>query len=173
MKYDYDPDKAKQLLQQAGLTLPVQIDFWYPTGVSRPYMPDPQRNFQVFAASLEKSGFKVDPNSEPWRPDYLGRQRRNRGTLNMLGWTGDYGDPDNFLGIFFGRTRSSGSTTTRCYTMLEAALQRDELRQAHRDLPAGEQDIMKDILPGVPYAHTRPALALPEDCQGLHRRARR
>ena len=41
--YPYDPAKAKALLQQAGLTLPVQVDFWYPTNVSRPYMPDPQR----------------------------------------------------------------------------------------------------------------------------------
>jgi peptide/nickel transport system substrate-binding protein len=49
--YDYDPAKAKQLLQQAGLTLPVTLDFWYPTGVSRPYMPDPQRNFEAFSAA--------------------------------------------------------------------------------------------------------------------------
>ena len=58
-KYHYDPEKSKQLLQHAGLTLPVKIDFWYPTDVSRPYMPDPKRNFEAFAASLEKSGFKV------------------------------------------------------------------------------------------------------------------
>ncbi len=32
--YPYNPDKAKALLQQAGLTLPVQIDFWFPTNVS-------------------------------------------------------------------------------------------------------------------------------------------
>ncbi len=59
MKYPYNPDKAKALLKQAGLTLPVPVEFWYPTGVSRPYMPDPQRNFEAFAASLENSGFKV------------------------------------------------------------------------------------------------------------------
>ena len=70
-KYPYNPEKAKQLLQQAGLTLPVEVEFWYPTDVSRPYMPDPARNFQAFAASLNKSGFKVVPKSAPWRPDYV------------------------------------------------------------------------------------------------------
>src|SRR5207342_1758804 len=46
VQYDYDPEKSKQLLQQAGLTLPVKLDFWYPTDVSRDYMPDPKRNFE-------------------------------------------------------------------------------------------------------------------------------
>ena len=34
-QYPYNPDKAKQLLQAAGLTLPVPVEFWYPTDVSR------------------------------------------------------------------------------------------------------------------------------------------
>src|SRR5688500_20350540 len=41
-EYPYDPDRAKQLLRQAGLTLPVEIDFWYPSDVSRPYRPRPE-----------------------------------------------------------------------------------------------------------------------------------
>ena len=65
--------------RRPGCTLPVKIDFWYPTDVSRPYMPDPKRNFEAFAASLDKSGFKVTPHSAPWSPDYLGRGRRGQG----------------------------------------------------------------------------------------------
>ena len=30
--YDYDPEKARALLEESGLELPVQIDFWYPSG---------------------------------------------------------------------------------------------------------------------------------------------
>ena len=57
--YPYNPNKSKQLLQQAGLKLPVKVDFWYPTSVSRPYMPNPANNFQAFAADLDKAGFDV------------------------------------------------------------------------------------------------------------------
>ena len=57
--YPYNPAKAKALLKEAGLTLPVTLEFWYPTDRPRGYMPDPPRNFQAFAASLEKSGFKI------------------------------------------------------------------------------------------------------------------
>ena len=44
-------------------------------------MPDPQRNFQAFAASLDNSGFKVVPKSAPWRPDYLDRAHGTAGGL--------------------------------------------------------------------------------------------
>ncbi|MGH3072691.1 MAG: ABC transporter substrate-binding protein, partial [Gaiellaceae bacterium] len=71
--YEYDPELAKKTLTDAGYTLPVPLEFWYPTDVSRPYMPDPKRNFEGFAASLNKSGFKVTAKSAPWNPDYLGR----------------------------------------------------------------------------------------------------
>src|SRR5919109_815784 len=101
-KYPYSPSKAKQLLQKAGLKLPVSVEFWYPTNVSRPYMPNPKLNFEAFSASLEKSGFKVTAKSAPWRPDYV--KHVNDGTagdLSLIGWTGDFGDPDNFVGTFF------------------------------------------------------------------------
>src|SRR5919202_1122157 len=101
-KYPYNPNKAKQLLRSAGLSLPVPVEFWYPTNVSRPYMPNPKLNFEAFSASLENSGFKVPAKSAPWRPNYV--KHVNEGTagdLNLIGWTGDFGDPDNFLGTFF------------------------------------------------------------------------
>src|SRR5439155_15726273 len=101
-KYPYNPTKAKALLRAAGLTLPVKVDFWYPTSVSRPYMPDPKRNFEAFSASLEEAGFSVTAHSAPWRPDYV--KHVNDGTagyLNLIGCTGDFGDPDNFLVTFF------------------------------------------------------------------------
>ncbi len=101
-KYAYNPTKAKALLNSSSCHVPCKIDFWYPTGVSRPYMPDPKRNFEAFAASLENSGFSVTAHSAPWRPTYVPKVNEgSAGDLNLIGWTGDYGDPDNFLGTFF------------------------------------------------------------------------
>src|SRR5205823_14427395 len=40
-QYTYDPARSRALLRKAGLELPVKVDFWFPTDVSRPYMPDP------------------------------------------------------------------------------------------------------------------------------------
>jgi peptide/nickel transport system substrate-binding protein len=166
-EYTYDPAKAKSLLQKAGVTLPLKVDFWYPTDISRPYMPDPKRNFEAFAASLNKSGFKVVPHSAPWSPDYVGRvDGGTAGALNLIGWTGDYGDPDDFIGIFFQQpTKQFGFTNDEITNTLDKA--ESETDQAKRQVLYEEanREIMK-FLPGVPYVHTKPALAFTSKVTG-------
>jgi peptide/nickel transport system substrate-binding protein len=169
-EYTYDPEKSKQLLQQAGMTLPVKIDFWYPTDISRPYMPDPKRNFEAFSASLQKAGFKVVPHSAPWSPDYLGKSDQGQLQVYLLGWTGDFGDPDNFVGTFFRTPQKQWGTIDNnqmdgVQKLLEQA--RTESDQAKRTQMYQEanRQIMT-ILPGVPYAHSKPALAFKANVSG-------
>jgi peptide/nickel transport system substrate-binding protein len=166
--YDYDPAKAKALLQQAGLTLPVTLDFWYPTGVSRPYMPDPQRNFEAFSASLEKSGFKIVAHSAPWRPDYVAKVNSgDAGNINLIGWTGDYGDPDDFLGVFFrGNNPQFGFQNPKLTALLEKAAQETNLKTRIKLYQQANIMIMTDIVPGVPYAHSVPALGFQKTVGG-------
>ena len=165
--YTYNPRKAKALLASAGVTTPLQVDFWYPTDISRPYMPDPKRNFEAFAASLNKSGFKVVPHSAPWSPDYVGRVNDgNAGALNLIGWTGDYGDPDNFVGTFFQAPSSQwGFENQAIFDKLDQAeVETDEAKRTALYQEAN-REIMK-FLPGVPYVHTEPALAFNSNVKG-------
>jgi peptide/nickel transport system substrate-binding protein len=166
-EYPYDPAKAKSLLQQAGLTLPVEIDFWYPTDVSRPYMPDPKRNFEAFAASLNKSGFKVTPHSAPWSPDYLGRvDEGTAGHLNLIGWTGDFADPDNFIGVFFQSfSPQFGFRNPELFALLDKGEAEPELA-AREEIYQQANRLIMDFLPAVPYAHSRPALGFRANVQG-------
>jgi peptide/nickel transport system substrate-binding protein len=166
-EYPFDPARSRSLLQQAGLTLPVPIEFWYPTDVSRPYMPDPKRNFEAFAASLNRSGFRVTARSAPWSPDYLGRaQEGNAGHLHLLGWTGDYGDPDNFIGTFFQTpTGQFGFTNQELHNLLAQA-ERETDEEQRTALYEDANRMIMEFLPGVPYAHTRPALAFNANVEG-------
>jgi peptide/nickel transport system substrate-binding protein len=166
-EYEYDPAKAKSLLQKAGVQMPFQIDFWYPTDVSRPYMPDPKRNFEAFAASLNKSGFKVVPHSAPWSPDYLGAAQEGKaGHLHLLGWTGDFGDPDNFVGTFFQQpTDQFGFENEELFAKLtEAETETDEATRTTLYQEANR--MIMDFLPGVPYVHTEPAIAFDANVKG-------
>jgi peptide/nickel transport system substrate-binding protein len=166
-KYPYNPTKARQLLNSSSCHVPCKVDFWYPTNVSRPYMPDPKRNFEAFSASLQRAGFQITAHSAPWRPDYV--KHVNDGTagdLNLIGWTGDFGDPDNFLGTFF-QTFSPqfGFHNSAIFNILSKAEAQKSLAKRIALYKRANVMIMK-YLPAVPYAHSRPALGFEKSVHG-------
>ena len=165
-QYSYNPAKSRALLKAAGLKLPVKISFWYPTGVSRPYMPDPQKNFEAFSASLTKSGFQIVPHAAPWTPDYLGGVQDGKAQVYLYGWTGDFGDPDDFAGVFFRTPQKQwGFNNPAIFKLLTQA--RDESSLAKRiALYKQAQNTLMNFLPGVPYVHTSPALAFQKNVNG-------
>jgi peptide/nickel transport system substrate-binding protein len=164
--YTFNPDKAKQLLQQAGVSLPLAVDFYYPTSVSRPYMPDPKRNAEAFGAGLEKSGFKVTFHAAPWRPDYLGEVQSGKAELYLLGWTGDFGDPANFLNVHFGAPNDQfGFTNPSLFALLQKADSETNLEKRAALYQQASIAVMK-FLPMVPYVHSMPALAFQKNVLG-------
>jgi peptide/nickel transport system substrate-binding protein len=164
--YAYDPAQSKALLKQAGLTLPVTIDFWYPTDVSRSYMPDPQRIFQAFQSTLNNSGFKVVPHSAPWRPDYLGGTQSGKYQVYMLGWIADYYDPQDFLNVHFGsKTPLFGFDNPKLFAMLAKADAEPDPALRTADYQQASIEVMK-FLPMVPYAWGSSALALDKSVHG-------
>jgi peptide/nickel transport system substrate-binding protein len=166
--YPYDPERSRQLLQQAGLTLPVEVEFWYPTDVSRDYMPDPKRNFEAFAADLNAAGFRVVPKTAPWRPDYVGRVNDGTaGHLNIIGWIADFADPDNFIGTFFQSPSAQfGLDDPEIHNLLdEAEIESDPA--AREELYQQANRLIMENVPGVPYVHATAALTFQSDIQGF------
>ncbi len=111
--YDYDPEKAKELLAEAGAE-GATIEFNYPTDVSRPYMPSPGGHVQRHPLPARGGRPEDQADRGPVGPGLPGQDpgHANHG-IHLLGWTGDYNDTDNFLGVFFGQSRPSGASTTR------------------------------------------------------------
>jgi peptide/nickel transport system substrate-binding protein len=164
--YSYNPAKAKQLLTQAGVKMPLSVDFWYPTSVSRPYMPDPKKNAEAFGASLENSGFKVTFHSAPWNPDYLGAVQSGKAELYLLGWTGDFGDPANFLNVHFGAPNDQfGFTNQSLFNLLNQADRETNLSKRAELYQKASVQVMT-YLPMIPYVHSMPALAFQKNVLG-------
>ena len=170
-KYAYDPEKAKALLAEAGAS-DLTVKFWWPTEVSRPYMPDPKSIFAAFKSDLEAVGVKVEETSKPWNGGYLDGVTARQPDIFLLGWTGDYNTPDNFIGTFFTDTDNRFSTEDAEWgkTLSDALRAADaEPDQATRDQMYVElnKQLVGEYLPAIPISHSPPALVLGPNVQGV------
>ncbi|MCG7973422.1 MAG: ABC transporter substrate-binding protein, partial [Candidatus Thiodiazotropha taylori] len=93
--YPYDIAEAKALLEEAGYPDGFKTELWA-MPVARPYNPDARKIAEIMQAQLAKINVEVEIISYEWGT-YLDKTDNGEHQAAMLGWTGDNGDPDNFL----------------------------------------------------------------------------
>ncbi|MEA1854463.1 ABC transporter substrate-binding protein [Cytobacillus sp. OWB-43] len=159
--YPYDPEKAKELLKEAGYEDGFEMELWA-MPVPRPYMPDGQKIAEALQADFAEIGVKAKIVSYEWGT-YLEKANNGEADSFLLGWTGDNGDADNFLYVLLDED-AIGSNNYTYYKnsevhdlLLEAQATTD---QAKRDeLYKQAQVIIKEDAPWIPLVHSRPILA--------------
>jgi len=95
--YPYDVEKAKALLKEAGYANGFETELWA-MPVARPYNPNGRKVAEIMQAQLAKVNIKAEIISYEWGT-YLDKTDMGEHQAAMLGWTGDNGDPDNFLWV--------------------------------------------------------------------------
>ncbi len=116
----FNPTEAKKLLAAAGLPNGFSTDLWA-MPVQRPYNPNAKRIAELMQADLVKIGVKAEIKSFEWG-EYRKRMQNGEHQMGMMGWTGDNGDPDNFLNTLLGcaSAKSNGSNVAKfCYKPFE------------------------------------------------------
>ncbi len=153
----FDPAAAKKLLAAAGLPDGFSTDLWA-MPVQRPYNPNARRIAELMQADLAKVGIKAEIKSFEWG-EYRKRMQAGEHQMGMLGWTGDNGDPDNFLNTLLGcsAAKSNGSNVAKfCYQPFEDLVQKAKLvtNTAERTkLYEKAQVIFKEQAPWFTIAH--------------------
>ena len=154
--YPYDPDRAKALLEEAGVS-GLKTDIWA-MPVQRPYNPNARRMAELIQADWAKVGVEAEIISYEWG-EYLERSKNGEHETVLLGWTGDNGDPDNFLFVLLGCAAADDGTNRArwCYEPFNDLLveaQQTSDRAERTRLYEEAQVIFKEEAPWVTIAHS-------------------
>ncbi len=153
----FNPEEAKKLLAAAGLKDGFSTDLWA-MPVQRPYNPNAKRIAELMQADLAKVGIKAEIKSFEWG-EYRKRMQAGEHQMGMLGWTGDNGDPDNFLNTLLGcsSAKQNGSNVAKfCHQPYEDLVQKAKVvsNPAERaKLYEKAQVIFKEQAPWFTIAH--------------------
>ncbi|HUS99000.1 MAG TPA: ABC transporter substrate-binding protein [Candidatus Thermoplasmatota archaeon] len=170
--YPYNTTKARELLSEAGYPNGFNTTLWV-MPVSRPYMFDPAKIGEAIQSYLEDVNIHVDIYQIDWST-YLEKTQAGEHPMCLLGWTGDNGDPDNFMNVLYGENQCTLGTAgnmafynnTEVQDLLSAALQTydvDERAQLYEEA----QVIIHDDAPFVYLAHANQNLVFTKNVQGF------
>ena len=152
----YNPEAAKKMLADAGVK-DLQTKIWA-MPVQRPYNPNARRMAELIQADWAAVGVKAEIVSYEWG-EYLKRSKdKERDGAVLLGWTGDNGDPDNFLAVLLGCDGvGSANRANWCYQPFEDLIQKAKTVSdpAERTkLYEQAQIIFKEQAPWATIAHS-------------------
>lgn len=158
--YEYNPEKAKELLAEAGYD-GSEIELWA-MPVPRPYMPDGQKVAEAIQKNLADVGIPSEIVTFEWAT-YLEKAKNGEADAFLLGWTGDNGDADNFLYTLLDKD-TIGSNNYSFYSSdavhdLLIAAQSEIDEEKRNELYKQAQAIISEDAPWVPLAHSTPLLA--------------
>ena len=108
--YPYNPAKAIELLTEAGYPNGFNTTLWV-MPVSRPYMFDPAKIGEAIQSYLEDVNINVEIYQIDWST-YLAKTQAGEHPMCLLGWTGDNGDPDNFMNVLYGANQCTLGTAS-------------------------------------------------------------
>lgn len=105
----FDPEKAKQLLQEAGYGNGFDLTIGYSAGTTQRV----KDMLKLTAAMWKKAGVRASLLEMENRA-FLERRRKGELACYTGTWSADYNDPDNFISEFFG-SRESTLARSLCY----------------------------------------------------------
>jgi ABC-type transport system substrate-binding protein len=165
--FPYDPDKARALLEEAGVELPIETTISY-RDVVRSYLPSPGIVAQDLQAQLAEVGINVTIEQME-SGAFLDAADAGELSLHLLGWGADYPDATNFLDFHFG-AGSSDQFGEKYPDIVDALSRGAQLADPEERYPIyiEANTYIRDQVPMVPVAHGGSGTAYGADVEGAH-----
>ncbi|MBI4229831.1 MAG: hypothetical protein HY608_03245 [Planctomycetes bacterium] len=139
----------------------------------RPYLPNPKKMAILLKSQLERAGFRIRIVDHD-RASHFEMTQNGEHDLAILGWTGDTGDPDNFLYVLLGAQGAIvGSASNISFyrdgevTGWLVAAQVARTREERRNLYLRAQRKIEEDAPLIPIAHGIQAAAFRREVEGF------
>ena len=170
--YPHDVRRARALLAQAGLPHGFATQLYYETA-PRPYMPEPQRVAEAIQADLHAAG--IEMTLQPFEFGvFLQKVRNGEHPMCLIGWTGDNGDPDNFMYDLLDQDSAVKGTAQNYsfwrdprFHQLVLAGQRTIDERARAQIYARANAMINDQVPAVALVHTTVPLVVSSAIGGV------
>ncbi len=165
---EYNPEAAMEMLAAEGVE-DLELKIWA-MPVQRPYNPNARRMAELMQEDFSKVGVDVEIVSYEWG-EYLERSSDvDRDGAVLLGWTGDNGDPDNFLAVLLGCDGVGGSNRAQwCNEEFDAVIQEAKTLSSQEERTAlyeEAQAIFKDQAPWATIAHSVVFMTMRPEVEG-------
>ncbi len=167
--YPYDPEAARKLLAEAGYPDGFKTDIWA-MPVQRPYNPNARRMAELIQADWKAVGVDAEIVSFEWG-EYLRRSKQGEHGTVLLGWTGDNGDPDNFLYVLLGCEAAKDGTNRarwcnpRFEDLVVRAKRTTDIAERTR-LYKEAQVVFKEEAPWITIAHSIVFMPMRKEVKG-------
>ncbi len=167
--FKYDIEASKKLLKESGVKLPLKIELWT-LPVARPYNPNGKKMGEMIQEDLKAIGIDIKLISYDW-PTYLAKSRKGEHELIQLGWTGDNGDPDNFLYNLLSCDAVDGGSNVakfcdKDYNDAILAAKRASDKPTRKDFYKKALKVFQEKQPWAPIAHANTYRAMLKDVKG-------
>ena len=166
--YAYDPDKARDLLAQAGHPDGIDLGALSYRAEPRPYLPQPPQVASDIRDQLAQVGITVTLDEQESGAFIDNANTGNLG-LYLLGWGADFPDATNFWDFHFGVGASPqfGTGFPDLHEVLtEAGSTTDE--DARAELYAEANELLMQHAPAIPIAYGGSAVAFKAEVEGAH-----
>ncbi|AOE83596.1 ABC transporter substrate-binding protein [Pseudomonas sp. TCU-HL1] len=168
--WPHDPEKARQLMAEAGHKDGFKLTIWTRPG-GGPTNPNPGIGAQMLQADLAAIGIKAEIRVYEWG-ELIKRAKNGEHDLVFMGWAGDNGDPDNFLtpNLSCAAAKSGENQAGWCNQAF------DELIREARAVtePARRAELYRQALaifheqaPWIPLAHPKQFAAVRKGVEGF------
>jgi dipeptide transport system substrate-binding protein len=167
---NYNPTLAKEHLKKAGFANGFDTELWV-MPVARPYNPNGKKMGELMQADLKAIGINAKIVTYDW-PTYLKKSKAHEHGLIQFGWSGDNGDPDNFLAMLLTceAVKEGSNYASFCNIefddLIKKAQEETDLKK-RTVLYEKAQIVFKKNIPWVTLAHSKIYRAMSKKIKGF------